>query len=260
MDGGRARLAGQQRHLAERLAGADLVQRARPIEDAQPPADHDVGGVARIAAMEQRLAAGERDPLGVRLDLGEDRRIGGVEQPGEVLGQAGVPERGLHDGAGVALTAAPSRRSCKVWSLLQLWPTRTGCADAPAVGASCGGAAAGALHRERAFAALFRALLPTRAAPKPAISRYRRVAGPATGTSFRARPIGTASGALLAPHRAWAPARRRFQLPGRRWIAWPVGRSTSHERSPAPHLSVPCSPARSSRSAPPRAPRTSRNR
>jgi hypothetical protein len=49
--------------------------------------------------MEQGLAAGEREPLGVRLDLGEDRRIGGVEEPGEVLGQARMPERVVHDGA-----------------------------------------------------------------------------------------------------------------------------------------------------------------
>ena len=101
MDGGRARLAGEQRHLAERLAGADLVQRPRAVEDAQAAADHDVGGVARIAATEQDLAAGERDPFGVRLDLGENRRIRRVEQAGEMLCEPGVPERLLH-GAGAA--------------------------------------------------------------------------------------------------------------------------------------------------------------
>ena len=102
VDGGRARLAGQQRHLAKRLARADLVQRPGAVEDAQSAADHDVGGVARIAAAEQGLAAGERDPFGVRLDLGENRRIGRVEQAGEMLCEPGVPERLLHGGGAAA--------------------------------------------------------------------------------------------------------------------------------------------------------------
>jgi hypothetical protein len=93
--GGRARLGRQHRHFAERLAGADLVQHAldRAVVDrAQAAAQHDVRGVARIAAPEQELAAAQRDPAGFRFELGKRRAIGRPEQPRQVRGELRTPE------------------------------------------------------------------------------------------------------------------------------------------------------------------------
>ena len=95
-DRGRTPLRREQRHLAEDLAGADLVQRPLAggvVDDPQASAQDGVGRVPRVAAPEEDLAAPERDPLGVRLELGERCGFGGVEERGEVRGELRLPER-----------------------------------------------------------------------------------------------------------------------------------------------------------------------
>ena len=94
-DRGGTSLTGEERHLSQGLACSDLAQRAlagRVVDHAQAPADHDVSGIAGIAASKQRLAAGERDPFGVGFDLGQGGGIGGVEEPGQVRRELRAPE------------------------------------------------------------------------------------------------------------------------------------------------------------------------
>ncbi|MDG0794365.1 hypothetical protein OMP38_28650 [Cohnella ginsengisoli] len=75
--GGRAaRLAGQERHLAEHVSLAQHRQRPpraffRLYVERDLPAQHDVHAVPRVARAEQRLVRPQRAPLQAPEDLGQ---------------------------------------------------------------------------------------------------------------------------------------------------------------------------------------------
>ena len=84
-DGGRPRLAGEQRHLADDPAGADLVQqRRRPVgavDANRQPARHDQAEVvARIALPQDHIPGGRFDRAQRREQLG---KVGGGQRTDE---------------------------------------------------------------------------------------------------------------------------------------------------------------------------------
>ncbi len=103
---GRARLARQDRHLADVLAAGDLAERMTPelrrAHDLQQPRAHEIDGVARRPGREERLALGERD---ARRGLRDRRQCRGRQH----REQDGLGEEGgdvLHGGT---LARGPAR-------------------------------------------------------------------------------------------------------------------------------------------------------
>ncbi len=72
-DGRVARLAGQQRQLAQHLTAARLPHHLAVDEHLEPPVSDDVQGVAGGAALEQHRARGQRHRAGERRQLAQPR-------------------------------------------------------------------------------------------------------------------------------------------------------------------------------------------
>ena len=115
-DGRRARLAGDEAHLADRVAASHLPHQPLGAVGvahvrAQPAADREVHRVAGLALRQQRLAAGDRDPLEPPPQSVQHRRLDVGQDPGEMLRQQFVRVAlagggGVHRGGG-------GRRGCR---------------------------------------------------------------------------------------------------------------------------------------------------
>ncbi len=91
----RARLAGEERELADGRAAPRLLEHAHAavgiVGDRAHAAVHDdVDVVAPVALPEERLASGERDPVELRFDVGERRGVEGAEDLGKRFGELRV--------------------------------------------------------------------------------------------------------------------------------------------------------------------------
>ena len=91
----RARLAGEERELADGRAAPRLLEHAHAavgiVGDRTHAAVHDdVDVVAPVALPEERLASGERDPVELRFDVGDRRGVEGAEDPGKRFGELRV--------------------------------------------------------------------------------------------------------------------------------------------------------------------------
>ncbi len=87
-----ARFAGEQAHLADHLAAADLADHPLGAAlvahvDAQPATEHQVAGVARLPLLHQHVAAGEFHPLHVLAQVLERHRGGVAEQPVQLFSE-----------------------------------------------------------------------------------------------------------------------------------------------------------------------------
>ena len=110
-----ARLAGEQRQLAQHLAAARLPHHLAVDEHLQPSVPDDVQGVTGVAALEQHRARGQRHRPGERRQLAQPR-VGQAGEERYLPQQRGLLVHGCDHGACQVRSSTPTpgwtRRTC----------------------------------------------------------------------------------------------------------------------------------------------------